>query len=64
MAELSGAEGMAGNVSLIELRTAPVDFHFPTTNQARHCFTRYIQFHRLTGGMNRGRMGLSMVLSN
>ncbi|MFQ6652964.1 hypothetical protein Gotur_024599 [Gossypium turneri] len=31
---------------LIELKTAPADFRFPTTNQTRHCFTRYIEFHR------------------
>ncbi|XP_052485478.1 uncharacterized protein LOC105780564 isoform X1 [Gossypium raimondii] len=24
----------------IELKTAPADFRFPTTNQTRHCFTR------------------------
>ncbi|KAJ0091530.1 hypothetical protein Patl1_14433 [Pistacia atlantica] len=30
----------------IELKTAPADFRFPTTNQTRHCFTRYIEFHR------------------
>ncbi|KAK4479445.1 hypothetical protein RD792_014959 [Penstemon davidsonii] len=30
----------------IELKTAPADFRFPTTNQSRHCFTRYIEFHR------------------
>ncbi|MCH92419.1 cytochrome c oxidase subunit 6B-1-like, partial [Trifolium medium] len=28
------------------LETAPVDFRFPTTNQTRHCFTRYIEYHR------------------
>ncbi|KAM1217090.1 hypothetical protein ACFX2I_013321 [Malus domestica] len=32
--------------SEIELKTAPADFRFPTTNQTRHCFTRYIEFHR------------------
>ncbi|XP_052201732.1 cytochrome c oxidase subunit 6b-3-like isoform X1 [Diospyros lotus] len=32
--------------SQVELRTAPADFRFPTTNQTRHCFTRYIEFHR------------------
>ncbi|XWS73160.1 hypothetical protein CRYUN_Cryun02cG0101800 [Craigia yunnanensis] len=32
--------------SQIELKTAPADFRFPTTNQTRHCFTRYIEFHR------------------
>lgn len=30
----------------IELKTAPADFRFPTTNQTRHCFTRYIEYHR------------------
>ncbi|KAJ8900344.1 hypothetical protein K2173_024984 [Erythroxylum novogranatense] len=30
----------------IELKTAPADFRFPKTNQTRHCFTRYIEFHR------------------
>ncbi|KAJ7955713.1 Cytochrome c oxidase subunit, partial [Quillaja saponaria] len=30
----------------IELKTAPADFRFPTTNQSRHCFTRYVEFHR------------------
>ncbi|KAK2974011.1 hypothetical protein RJ640_028647, partial [Escallonia rubra] len=34
------------SVEKIELRTAPADFRFPTTNQSRHCFTRYIEFHR------------------
>ncbi|CAN4115469.1 unnamed protein product [Withania somnifera] len=26
----------------IKLETAPADFRFPTTNQTRHCFTRYM----------------------
>ncbi|KAI3992936.1 hypothetical protein MKX01_009679 [Papaver californicum] len=30
----------------IKLETAPVDFRFPTTNQSRHCFTRYVEYHR------------------
>ncbi|PKA49418.1 Cytochrome c oxidase subunit 6b-2 [Apostasia shenzhenica] len=30
----------------IELKTAPADFRFPTTNQSRHCFTRYIEYHK------------------
>uniref|UniRef100_A0A453CB69 Uncharacterized protein n=1 Tax=Aegilops tauschii subsp. strangulata TaxID=200361 RepID=A0A453CB69_AEGTS len=30
----------------IEIKTAPADFRFPTTNQTRHCFTRYVEFHR------------------
>ncbi|XP_020582420.1 cytochrome c oxidase subunit 6B-like [Phalaenopsis equestris] len=31
---------------MIKLETAPSDFRFPTTNQTRHCFTRYIEYHR------------------
>ncbi|PHT40468.1 Cytochrome c oxidase subunit 6b-1 [Capsicum baccatum] len=30
----------------IKLEAAPVFFHFPTTNQMRHCFTRYVEYHR------------------
>ncbi|XP_019417718.1 PREDICTED: cytochrome c oxidase subunit 6b-1-like isoform X2 [Lupinus angustifolius] len=30
----------------IKIETAPADFRFPTTNQTRHCFTRYVEFHR------------------
>ncbi|XP_068653499.1 cytochrome c oxidase subunit 12, mitochondrial-like [Aristolochia californica] len=30
----------------IEIKTAPADFWFPTTNQTRHCFTQYIEYHR------------------
>ncbi|KAK2659803.1 hypothetical protein Ddye_006336 [Dipteronia dyeriana] len=30
----------------LRLETAPADFRFPTTNQTRHCFTRYIEYHR------------------
>ncbi|CAA3012575.1 cytochrome c oxidase subunit 6b-1-like [Olea europaea subsp. europaea] len=30
----------------IKLETAPADYRFPTTNQTRHCFTRYIEYHR------------------
>lgn len=30
----------------IEIQTTPADFRFPTTNQTRHCFTRYVEFHR------------------
>ncbi|KAK9159965.1 hypothetical protein Syun_006306 [Stephania yunnanensis] len=32
--------------SEIKLETAPADVRFPTTNQTRHCFTRYIEYHR------------------
>ncbi|KAL9273039.1 Cytochrome c oxidase subunit 6b-1-like protein [Drosera capensis] len=30
----------------VKLEMAPADFRFPTTNQTRHCFTRYIEYHR------------------
>lgn len=29
-----------------DIKTAPADFRFPTTNQTRHCFTRYVEYHR------------------
>ena len=29
-----------------DIKTAPADFRFPTTNQSRHCFTRYIEYHK------------------
>uniref|UniRef100_A0A803KQ97 Uncharacterized protein n=1 Tax=Chenopodium quinoa TaxID=63459 RepID=A0A803KQ97_CHEQI len=28
--------------NMLQLEIAPADFHFPTTNQTRHCLTRYI----------------------
>ncbi|XP_010675986.2 cytochrome c oxidase subunit 6b-1 isoform X2 [Beta vulgaris subsp. vulgaris] len=43
--EESGSEETADE---IKLETAPADFRFPTTNQTRHCFTRYIEYHRCT----------------
>ncbi|XP_031117067.1 cytochrome c oxidase subunit 6b-1-like [Ipomoea triloba] len=36
----------ADMTSEIKLETAPADFRFPTTNQTRHCFTRYVEYHR------------------
>ncbi|KQK15212.1 cytochrome c oxidase subunit 6b-1 [Brachypodium distachyon] len=30
----------------VKIETAPADFRFPTTNQTRHCFTRYVEYHR------------------
>ncbi|KAK8995102.1 hypothetical protein V6N11_069550 [Hibiscus sabdariffa] len=38
----------------IELKTAPADFRFPTTNQTRHCFSRYIEFHRCLAAKGEG----------
>ncbi|KAL6527277.1 hypothetical protein OROGR_016367 [Orobanche gracilis] len=38
----------------IKLVTAPADFRFPTTNQTRHCFTRYIEYHRCVAAKGEG----------
>ncbi|KAL6573267.1 hypothetical protein OROHE_001726 [Orobanche hederae] len=38
----------------IKLETAPADFRFPTTNQTRHCFTRYIEYHRCVAAKGEG----------
>uniref|UniRef100_A0A0D9X1L7 Cytochrome c oxidase subunit n=1 Tax=Leersia perrieri TaxID=77586 RepID=A0A0D9X1L7_9ORYZ len=40
------AEEPADEKPEIKIETAPADFRFPTTNQTRHCFTRYIEYHR------------------
>ncbi|XP_077249900.1 cytochrome c oxidase subunit 6b-1-like isoform X1 [Tasmannia lanceolata] len=39
---------------VIKLETAPADFRFPTTNQTRHCFTRYIEYHRCVAAKGEG----------
>ncbi|XP_020686007.1 cytochrome c oxidase subunit 6b-1 [Dendrobium catenatum] len=44
--ELEGEEAAEEDKPVIKLETAPADFRFPTTNQTRHCFTRYIEYHR------------------
>ncbi|KAJ7965740.1 Cytochrome c oxidase subunit [Quillaja saponaria] len=46
--ENSGDQETAEETPEIKLETAPADFRFPTTNQSRHCFTRYIEYHRCT----------------
>ncbi|XP_076941936.1 cytochrome c oxidase subunit 6b-3-like [Bidens hawaiensis] len=38
----------------IKLETAPADYRFPTTNQSRHCFTRYVEYHRCIGAKGEG----------
>uniref|UniRef100_A0A0E0D2V6 FAR1 domain-containing protein n=1 Tax=Oryza meridionalis TaxID=40149 RepID=A0A0E0D2V6_9ORYZ len=45
---LVGLQCVSNIISIhqIEIKTAPADFRFPTTNQTRHCFTRYIEYHR------------------
>ncbi|XP_075516864.1 uncharacterized protein LOC142551484 [Primulina tabacum] len=38
----------------IRIETAPADFRFPTTNQTRHCFTRYVEYHRCVAAKGEG----------
>lgn len=38
----------------IKIETAPADFRFPTTNQTRHCFTRYVEYHRCIAAKGEG----------
>ncbi|XP_042963656.1 cytochrome c oxidase subunit 6b-3-like isoform X2 [Carya illinoinensis] len=41
-------------IVVIQLETAPADFRFPTTNQTRHCFTRYVEYHRCVAAKGEG----------
>ncbi|KAJ8541358.1 hypothetical protein K7X08_002174 [Anisodus acutangulus] len=52
--ETSGNEESAVGTPEIKLETAPADFRFPTTNQTRHCFTRYVEYHRCTAAKGEG----------
>ncbi|CAN4092428.1 unnamed protein product [Withania somnifera] len=52
--ETSGDQESAVETPEIKLETAPADFRFPTTNQTRHCFTRYIEYHRCTAAKGEG----------
>ncbi|KAL8199731.1 hypothetical protein R6Q57_013299 [Mikania cordata] len=38
----------------VKLETAPGDYRFPTTNQSRHCFTRYVEYHRCVAAKGEG----------
>ncbi|XP_022997269.1 cytochrome c oxidase subunit 6b-1-like isoform X1 [Cucurbita maxima] len=52
--EISGDQESTDEQPEIKLETAPADFRFPTTNQTRHCFTRYIEYHRCTQAKGEG----------
>ncbi|OAY23307.2 cytochrome c oxidase subunit 6b-1 [Manihot esculenta] len=52
--ENSDEQGAADEKPEIKLETAPADFRFPTTNQTRHCFTRYIEYHRCVAAKGEG----------
>merc|ERR1712164_69685 len=36
----------AAEKTAFELKTTPFDARFPQTNQAKHCYTRYNEFHK------------------
>ncbi|XP_066395312.1 cytochrome c oxidase subunit 6b-1-like [Miscanthus floridulus] len=48
------AEEAADEKPEIKIETAPADFRFPTTNQTRHCFTRYTEYHRCVAAKGEG----------
>ncbi|GAV83259.1 COX6B domain-containing protein [Cephalotus follicularis] len=52
--ESSGDQEVTEEAPEIKLETAPADFRFPTTNQTRHCFTRYIEYHRCIAAKGEG----------
>ncbi|RWW45421.1 hypothetical protein BHE74_00048742 [Ensete ventricosum] len=31
---------------VLKIGTAPSDFRFPSTNQTRHCYARYLEYHQ------------------
>eukprot|EP00270_Netrium_digitus_P021582 TRINITY_DN92_c0_g1_i1.p1 TRINITY_DN92_c0_g1~~TRINITY_DN92_c0_g1_i1.p1 ORF type:complete len:101 (+),score=30.45 TRINITY_DN92_c0_g1_i1:126-428(+) len=33
-------------ITVDDVKTTPLDFRFPTTNQAKHCFVRYNEYHK------------------
>ncbi|CAM6084275.1 unnamed protein product [Calypogeia fissa] len=39
-------EEMQAKVTVDDVKTAPMDYRFPTTNQAKHCYTRYNEYHK------------------
>ncbi|CAJ1974079.1 unnamed protein product [Sphenostylis stenocarpa] len=52
--DVVGNQEAAEEKPQIKLETAPADFRFPTTNQTRHCFTRYIEYHRCVAAKGEG----------
>ncbi|KAG8079695.1 hypothetical protein GUJ93_ZPchr0007g4662 [Zizania palustris] len=50
----AAAEETSDEKKEIKIETAPADFRFPTTNQTRHCFTRYIEYHRCVAAKGEG----------
>nr|XP_043606576.1 cytochrome c oxidase subunit 6b-1-like [Erigeron canadensis] len=52
--ETAEEENTADETPEIKLETAPGDYRFPTTNQSRHCFTRYVEYHRCVAAKGEG----------
>nr|GLL18377.1 cytochrome c oxidase subunit 6b-1-like [Ipomoea trifida] len=52
--DTSGGQETADEAADVKLETAPADFRFPTTNQTRHCFTRYVEYHRCIAAKGEG----------
>ncbi|KAH7524346.1 hypothetical protein FEM48_Zijuj06G0109700 [Ziziphus jujuba var. spinosa] len=50
----SGEQEVEEETPEVKLETAPADFRFPTTNQTRHCFTRYVEYHRCVAAKGEG----------
>ncbi|CAK9230738.1 unnamed protein product [Sphagnum troendelagicum] len=44
--EKSSSSLSTPNSQVDDLKTAPMDWRFPTTNQAKHCYTSYNEFHK------------------
>ncbi|XP_078429679.1 uncharacterized protein LOC144701789 [Wolffia australiana] len=52
--EASEEETASEATPVVKIETAPADFRFPTTNQTRHCFTRYVEYHRCINAKGEG----------
>ncbi|MFS7968189.1 putative cytochrome-c oxidase [Helianthus anomalus] len=52
--EITEHENTRAKKPEIKLETAPADYRFPTTNQSRHCFSRYVEYHRCVAAKGEG----------
>ncbi|KAH7291365.1 hypothetical protein KP509_29G014100 [Ceratopteris richardii] len=41
---MTGSE--RGKLTVDDIKTAPMDFRFPGTNQSKHCFTKFVEYHK------------------
>lgn len=39
-------EPASGEMTIADIQTAAIDMRFPSTNQARYCYTRFNEFHK------------------